>query len=460
MGLRFGTDGVRGPADQFTDAFVLAIGEAAARVLGPRFIIGRDTRESGTRIERALVAGLARGGASSLRLGVAPTPAVAWLAADTGVCGAVISASHNVWSDNGIKFFGAGGRKLSGAVEAELEELIDVLLADVLLADEQRARSADADADAESRPAPVEDPSGPSPEASAGLERWIDSLRSSVSGSFDRCRVVIDCANGAQSAIAAEVLRSLGAEVEVLDDAPDGRNINAGCGSTHPQRLQQRVVESGADLGLAFDGDADRLLAVDERGEIVDGDHLIALFAVDRRARGLLHGDLVVVTVMTNLGFRLAMAEHGIGVIETAVGDRHVLEALAETGGSLGGEQSGHIVFADLASTGDGLLSGLQLLDLVCRSHQPLSQLASEVMTALPQVLRNVPVAVRRSDIAEVMAADVEREQALLGTTGRILLRPSGTEPLIRVMVEASTDALAAEVADRLAAAVIEVCSA
>jgi phosphoglucosamine mutase len=273
-------------------------------------------------------------------------------------------------------------------------------------------------------------------------------------------RVVIDCANGAQSFLAPEMLSALGVELEVLHAAPDGRNINDGCGSTHPQDLQRRVVESGAQVGIAFDGDADRLLAVDETGAVVDGDHLLALFADDLQSSGSLRGNQVVVTVMTNLGFRLAMAERGIEVIETPVGDRYVLEALARTNGSLGGEQSGHIVFADLSTTGDGLLSGLQLLDLLARSGRPLSELAAASMTQLPQVLRNVKVATRRSDIAVVLEQEIRSEQEQLGALGRILLRPSGTEPLIRVMVEAESVAVAVAVAERLAAAVERACSA
>ncbi len=447
MGLRFGTDGVRGAAADLSDAFVLALGEAAARTLGSRFVIGRDTRESGPRIQRALVAGLERGGAVVSVLDVAPTPAVAWLAARDGVCGAVISASHNPWSDNGIKFFGAGGRKLSDDTEAELERLLDELL------------GAGPDLDTAFVPGTAF-VSGTSFDAAAALRDWADSLRAAVSVSLDGLHVVIDCANGAQSAIASDLISSTGARVEVLHAVPDGRNINDGCGSTHPGDLQAAVVAAGADLGLAFDGDADRLLAVDERGVMVDGDHLLALFAADLHASGDLHGDLVVVTVMTNLGFRIAMEQLGIEVIETAVGDRYVLEALARTGGSLGGEQSGHIVFAEHATTGDGLLSGLRLLDLLQRSGRPFSELAAQCMTQLPQVLQNVAVAHRRSDIAEVLAGPIAAEQLLLGTSGRILLRPSGTEPLIRVMVEAATEAIALEVAGRLAAAVEEVCSA
>jgi len=455
MALGFGTDGVRGQADEFTDEFVVALGEAAARVLGSSFVLGRDTRASGERIERALTIGLGRGGAAVASLGVAPTPAVAWVAARHALCGAVISASHNQWSDNGIKFFGPGGRKLSDAVETELEAALAEILvtavgAEVVVADPESASSR---TDGETSPELAIDPT-------VELEAWAEALRSSVTDSMRGLRVVIDCANGAQSFLAPVVLSALGVELEVLHAAPDGRNINDDCGSTHPQDLQRRVVESGAQVGIAFDGDADRLLAVDETGAVVDGDHLLALFADDLRSRGSLRGNQVVVTVMTNLGFRLAMAERGIEVIETPVGDRYVLEALARTNGSLGGEQSGHIVFADLSTTGDGLLSGLQLLDLLARSGRPLSQLAAESMTQLPQVLRNVKVATRRSDIAVVLADEIRSEQEQLGTLGRILLRPSGTEPLIRVMVEAESVAVAEAVAERLAAAVERACSA
>ena len=479
MGLRFGTDGVRGPADEFSDAFVLALGEAAARTLGPHFVVGRDTRASGERIERALVAGLARGGAGATVLGVAPTPAVAWLAARDGVCGAVISASHNPWSDNGIKFFGPGGRKLSDAVESELERLLDELLEGRLehAAPDAGSVSPRADADADAGAADAD------AAVDVAIGDWTASLRSAVSVPLDGLHVVIDCANGAQSAIAVGVIAACGARVDVLHAEPDGRNINDGCGSTHPEDLQAAVLASGADIGLAFDGDADRLVAVDERGAIVDGDHLLALFAADLHARGALRGDLVVVTVMTNLGFRIAMERLGIEVVETAVGDRHVLEALARTGGSLGGEQSGHIVFAELATTGDGLLSGLRLLDLLQRARMVVggggqrtgqgigqgtgeapeprfSELAAASMTQLPQVLRNVAVQSRRSDIADILAGELAAEQRLLGSSGRILLRPSGTEPVIRVMVEAATEEQALEVVGRLAAAVEEVCSA
>ncbi len=433
MSLRFGTDGVRGPADDLTDELVAALGAAAAEVLGGAagFVIGRDTRASGARLEAALAGGLEVGGARPETLGVLPTPAVAWVCAACNVPGAVISASHNPWSDNGIKFFAAGGRKLADDVEERLEAALDRLTA-------------------EGAPIPpaLFVPEAPPP----GLDSWVDAVVSSLEGRrLDGLRVVVDCANGAASSVAPEALRRLGAAVEVLHADPDGHNINDGCGSTHPGDLQRRVVETGAAVGLAFDGDADRVLAVDEAGELVDGDHLLALFAVDLRDRGRLADDRVVVTVMTNLGFRLAMAEQGIEVVETAVGDRYVLEALERTGGSLGGEQSGHIVLADLATTGDGLLSGIQLLDLLVRTGRPLSELAAASMTQLPQVLVNVRVAERRADIAEAMATEIAAEEAALQGRGRVLVRPSGTEPLVRVMVEAETPERADEVAHRLA---------
>lgn len=442
MTLRFGTDGVRGPASEFTDALVIALGQAAAQILGSSsFVIGRDTRESGERLERALATGLAQVGAKPLSMGVVPTPAVAWVCAQRGVPGAVISASHNPWSDNGIKFFAAGGRKLSDELEDALESALDAIVATGVDSAAIAGIATDTDV----------------------VGEWCEAVSSSVP-SITPMRIVIDCANGAASSVAPGIFRGLGLDVEVLHAQPDGRNINDGCGSTHPEDLQRAVVATSAALGLAFDGDADRLLAVDERGELVDGDQLIALFARDMRERGELAGNRVVVTVMSNLGFRLAMDEQGIEVVETPVGDRHVLEALARTSSSLGGEQSGHIVFAERATTGDGVLSGVQLVDLVGRSQVPLSVLAAEVMERLPQVLRNVRLESRREDLgaflAEAIASEVAAVEANLGARGRVLIRPSGTEPLVRVMVEAPTMEQAEAAADNLAAAVTQACSA
>lgn len=449
MTLRFGTDGVRGPASDLTDALVIALGQAAAQVLGATtFVIGRDTRESGERIANALATGLLRGDAEPLRMGVVPTPAVAWVCAQRNVPGAVISASHNRWSDNGIKFFAAGGRKLSDELESALESALDAALEALVAEPKSSPRAAVAAADIDTE---------------ASVRAWCDAIGDSVE-SVAPLRIVIDCANGAASSVAPQIFRSLGLDVEVLHAQPDGRNINDQCGSTHPESLQRAVVGSGAALGLAFDGDADRLLAVDELGNLIDGDQLIALFACDLRERGLLANDQVVVTVMSNLGFRLAMEAQGVDVVETPVGDRHVLEALARTGSSLGGEQSGHIVFADLATTGDGILSGVRLVDLVSRSEAPLSELAAQVMERLPQVLRNVRLETPRDDIAEFLAEAIAEEvaavEASLGTRGRVLIRLSGTEPLVRVMVEAPTVEQAEAAAGNLAAAVVRACSA
>jgi phosphoglucosamine mutase len=440
MTLRFGTDGVRGPGAELTDDLMTALGHAAAVVLGSgRFVIARDTRQSGPRIEAALVAGLTAGGASPAVMGIVPTPALAWVCADADLPGAMISASHNAFGDNGVKFFASGGLKLSdeveGRLEAELDRRLGVALGSATVAPGDR---------------------GPGPaDASRDLDRYEQAVIASVGGRrFDGMRVVIDCANGAASIAAPRVLARLGADVRVIHAEPDGLNINDACGSTHPEDLQAAVLEFGASVGLAFDGDADRVLAVDERGALIDGDHLIALCAIDLRQRGLLTDDAVVVTVMTNLGFRHAMAERGIEVIETQVGDRSVLEALAERDLALGGEQSGHVIFRRMATTGDGLLTGVQLLDLLDRSGRPLSELAAEAMTRLPQVLVNVRVARRDPDIATVIAADVAAAEDELGEHGRVLVRPSGTEPLVRVMVEAADEGLARAVADRLVLAV------
>jgi len=441
MTLRFGTDGVRGVANtELTPELALGLGRAAARVLGAeRVVIGRDTRRSGPMLEAALAAGLASEGADVVLVGVVPTPGVAWIAAHRGWAGAVISASHNPYADNGIKLFGLGGRKLADDVEEAVERAW------------HRAVGPDA-----------ERPSGASVgtiEVDASLvDRYEDALVDTVPGRLDGLRVVLDCAHGAASRIGPEVFRRLGASVHVLHDRPDGSNINTDAGALHPAVLAEAVVAHGADAGLAFDGDADRVIAVDATGEVVDGDHLIALCALDRRARGLLVADTVVVTVMANLGFRRAMAEHGIGVVETPVGDRYVLEALDAGGFSLGGEQSGHIIFRDLAGTGDGVLSGLQVLDVVRRCGRSLADLAAAAMTRLPQVLVNVRVARRDPAVATTLAGEIAAAARRLGDDGRVLVRPSGTEPLIRVMVEATDPVLARSVAEELAAAALRAC--
>jgi phosphoglucosamine mutase len=439
MTLRFGTDGVRGVANaELTPELVLRLGRAAARVLGgSTFLVGRDTRVSGPLLQAALTAGLAAEGASVVDLGVLPTPGVAWLSSADGVPAAMISASHNAFADNGIKFFAAGGRKLPDDVEERLEAELDRPVTRV----------------------PTGADVGRVSFAGDAVARYCDALVGSLEGRrLDGLHVVVDCAHGAASDVAPAVLRRLGAEVEVIHAQPDGTNINAGCGSTHPESLQRSVVALGADAGLAFDGDADRVLAVDASGVLVDGDQLIAICALDLRSRGRLKDDTVVVTVMTNLGFHLAMADHGVRVEQTAVGDRYVLEALGRGGWSLGGEQSGHVIFSELATTGDGVLTGLQVLDVMRRSGRPLSDLAS-VMTRLPQVLENVRVRDRDAlDHAGALDAEVAAVEAELGDHGRVLIRPSGTEPLVRVMVEAPTADQAQAAADRLAAAVTAAC--
>ena len=439
MGLRFGTDGVRGVANRdLTPEFVLALGRAAARVLpGERFVVGRDTRLSGPLIQAALSAGMAAEGATVVDLGVVPTPAVAFASAAEGCPGAVISASHNPFPDNGVKLFAAGGRKLDDATEASLEDELDEILG-------RRLSGPDAAGAAVGRLVP----------GGRVMADYEDHLAASLEGrNLQGLSVLVDCANGAGSEIAPRVLEALGAEVEAISTAPDGVNINDGCGSTFPAGLQRAVVAAGADAGLALDGDADRVLAVDHLGALVDGDQILALCALDLRARGRLHDATVVATVMANLGFRRAMAAAGVKVEETIVGDRYVLEALERGGWSLGGEQSGHVIFAELATTGDGILTGIQLLDLVARSGRPLAELAATAMERMPQVLRNVTVpAGRTAEVMEMVRATVAAAEAELGEAGRILVRPSGTEALVRVMVEASTEELAEELASRVAA--------
>lgn len=430
--MRFGTDGVRGRANtELTASFALDLGRAAARVLAPRLaVVGGDSRVSTAMLEAAFVAGLASEGVEVRRLGVTPTPAVAFEAARLGAMGAVISASHNPYHDNGIKLFATGGTKLPDEVEARIEAELASL------------------GDPLGDPAPIhgrDDASG----------RYVDHVLDVLEGrDLTGLRVVVDAANGAASHLVADVFGRTGAQVVVIHATPDGTNINRGCGATDPAGLRAVVVAERAHVGVALDGDADRLIAVDERGDVVDGDHIIAICAADLRARGALRDDTVVVTVMTNLGFRLAMEASGITVVETAVGDRYVLEALAAGRYSLGGEQSGHVIFSDRATTGDGMLTAVALLDIVQRSGRPLSSLAADAMTQLPQVLVNIPVGERRPDIATLLADEIAAASAPLGATGRILVRPSGTEPLVRVMVEAPTAELARTTAEGLAAVV------
>jgi len=441
VGRRFGTDGIRGVANAELGAeLALALGRAAARILPAQcFLVGRDTRRSGPLLQAALSAGMASEGADVIDLGVLPTPAVAWHAARRDLPAAVVSASHNLFADNGVKLFDRGGLKLADAAEHDIEAELDRIL---------------------------EGGSGPRPvvghlvgrlwsEADAA-DAYVEHLVAALEGrDLADVRVVVDCAHGAASTVAPAVLERLGADVRAIACEPDGANINDGCGSTHPEALAAEVVARGADVGLALDGDADRLLAVDHTGQLTTGDELLALFATDLASRGRLAGNTMVVTVMSNLGLRLAMAERGIALRETKVGDRYVLEALEGDGLTLGGEQSGHIVFRELATTGDGVLTALLLLDLVRRLGRPLAELARASMQRVPQVLSNVGAADPAAAVAAaIVQAEVEAVEAELGDRGRVLLRASGTEPLVRVMVEAEDEGVAQAAADRLCAVV------
>ncbi|GIU84311.1 MAG: phosphoglucosamine mutase [Acidimicrobiales bacterium] len=437
MRLRFGTDGVRGDAEEeLTPKRMVALGRAIARVFRPDFVvIGRDTRLSGERIERDLARGLHAEGVRVGRLSVAPTPAVAWSSAHRGVPGIAVSGSHNHWKDNGVKVFAPGGLKLDDATQSEIEQTWWELENDDVEGPELQ-------------PAPAVD----LPEDLVG---YRDSLVASVEGRrFDGIDVVLDCANGAAFEIAPDIISWLGARVFLLNAKPDGRNINEKCGSTHPEVVSRAVVRCGADVGFAFDGDADRVIASDEQGRVVDGDQIIAMCAIDLRDRGRLKNDTVAVTVMSNLGLRMGLRATAIEVVDTPVGDRYVLEELDKRGLSLGGEQSGHIIFRDLATTGDGILTALQVLDLMARTGRYLSDIAETSMTKLPQVLRNVRCSGRDPAIVEKIRPVVEREERLLGDGGRVLVRMSGTEPVVRVMVEAPTERMASEVAERIVQAV------
>jgi len=436
--VRFGTDGLRGVAGaELTPELALALGRAAARVLGAsRWFVGRDPRRSGALLAAAFSAGLAAEGADVADVGVLCTPGVAYLSAAEGAPAAVVSASHNPFADNGIKLFAAGGRKLSHEVEGRIEV---ELHAGPPAAGSGRAGTA----------------LGTMAQLQGAAERYNDHVVATLEGrDLAGLRVVLDTAHGAGVVTGPAVLRRLGCDVAaVLGAEPDGININAGCGSTELAPLAEAVVETGADIGIALDGDADRCLAVDHAGHVVDGDQMLALLALDLRARGQLEQDTLVVTVMSNLALHLAMAEVGVRVETTAVGDRYVLDRMEEGGFVLGGEQSGHVIFRHLATTGDGLLTAVHLLDVVRRSGRPLAELAS-VVRRLPQVLLNVRVAgaakeaLAASDEVQAAVAAVEAE---LAGRGRVLLRPSGTEPLVRVMVEAPSDDQAHAAADRLA---------
>ncbi len=415
--LHFGTDGVRAAAySQLTPDAVAGLGRAAASVLGcGEWVIGRDTRESGEVFEQALAAGLVAAGATVSLAGVVPTPALAYIGAASDVATAVITASHNPYHDNGVKLFAPGGRKLADDIERRIEAAW--------------VRSGDdiASADVPVRVIDLVDPY---------TARLLSLLPAGCLSGLD---VVLDCANGAMSVVAPRVARMLGANVRVIHSTPNGRNINDECGATHPADLSATVVRFNADLGLAFDGDGDRVIAVDHTGRVVDGDRLIALAALQLRESGELTNDTVVVTVMSNLGFHRAMGAAGVTVRTTAVGDRYVLEELEAGDYAIGGEQSGHIIYRHLATTGDGLLAGMRLAQYVHDHRATLAELASGVMRSYPQVLVNVRVAHRHPDVAAELAAEIAAAETALGGDGRVLVRASGTEPLIRVMVEAAT---------------------
>jgi phosphoglucosamine mutase len=442
MGRLFGTDGVRGVAGRDLSAqLALDLSAAAAQVLTspgsrrPVAVVGRDPRASGEFLEAAVVAGLASSGVDVLRLGVLPTPGVAYLVkaldADFGV---VLSASHNPARDNGIKFFARGGRKLPDQVEDQIEARLGQV--------------------------PPVQSFGRIVDAGAEQEKYLDHLVASLGSGpvpaqppLAGLRVVVDCAHGAAYAIAPEALRRAGAEVIAIGVEPDGDNINSGCGSTHLDTVASVVRSQAADVGIAHDGDADRCLAVDADGQVVDGDQILAVLATELKQEGRLAGDTVVVTVMSNLGFRLAMDDAGISVVETPVGDRYVLEAMLAGQHSLGGEQSGHIILADYATTGDGVLTALHLLAVLARRGVSLAE-AAKVMTRYPQVLINVPGDKERAATSAELTAAVHEAERALGSSGRILVRPSGTEPIIRVMVEAvdtaEADRIAHQVADTI----------
>jgi phosphoglucosamine mutase len=442
--LRFGTDGIRGVANrELTPELVTALGRAAARVLGVGvpFVVGRDTRRSGPLLQAALVAGLCAEGANVDLAGVLPTPGVALLAKARNAPAAVISASHNAFEDNGVKLFAPGGRKVTEELERHIEGELRALATSVPGAGPTGA--------AVGVDRPLKDP----------LDEYVRYVVDALEGRrLDGITMVLDCGNGAGFRSAPRIFRELGATVEVIHAQPDGTNINRGCGSTDPTDLQQAVVASRANAGLALDGDGDRVVAVDERGAVMDGDQLLAVCALDLKEREQLRGNAIVATVMSNLGLRRCLAAHDIEFVEVPVGDRQVLDELERRNLPLGGEQSGHIIFADAAMTGDGALTGAFVLDVVHGTGHSLSLLGG-VMQRFPQVVRNVAVGDRSALDGDSAFWDearaIDRE---LAPDGRVLVRPSGTEPVVRVMVEAPSVERSELVADRLVEAVQRAC--
>ena len=438
--LTFGTDGVRGEfGKELTENYAANLAEVAAQVLQCNLVvIGRDTRESGVLLETAITKALATMGVEVQLMGIAPTPAIAFAARKHGVVAIAITASHNLYQDNGIKIFGAGGCKLSDAEQESIEQ--------AMLARGENAKAAD-DMVSSSAKSGVARPEL--------LQEYCDWLVGLVRpGALKNLHVALDCANGAFSHVAPEVFSKLGATVTTINATPDGRNINLQCGATHPEPLSEVVKSVGAHFGVAFDGDGDRLIAVDGNAQIVDGDHLLAISALDMKHRGTLRNNKVVVTVMTNIGFHQAMKNAGIEVVTTPVGDRSVLLALDDESLSLGGEQSGHIIYRDLATTGDGLLAAVSLAALIVESKKSLSEIANGAMTSFPQVLINLRVGKRVDGVDQLFKSEIAAAEKTLGASGRVLVRASGTEPMVRVMVEAPQQDIAEKVAATLAEAI------
>lgn len=437
MGKYFGTDGVRGVANtELTPELAFKLGRFGGYVLTketekPKIIIGRDTRISGHMLEGALVAGLLSIGAEVMRLGVISTPGVAFLTKVLGAqAGVMISASHNPVGDNGIKFFGPDGFKLSDEQENEIEALIDH--------------------EHDELPRPIGGDLGQVSDYFEGSQKYLQFLKQTVDEDFDGLHIALDCAHGAVSSIAPHLFADLEADISTMGASPNGVNINDGVGSTHPEKLVSLVLEKGADLGLAFDGDGDRLIAVDEKGNIVDGDQIMFICAKHFAEEGRLRNNTVVSTVMSNLGFHKGLEGLGINSVQTAVGDRYVMEKMREGNYNLGGEQSGHLIFLDYSTTGDGLLSALQLVNIMKLTKKPLSELASE-MKKFPQYMENVRVTDKIAvQSNERVAESIRNVEAEMDGNGRVLVRPSGTEPLVRVMVEAPTEELCREYVDKI----------
>ena len=442
--LKFGTDGVRGEfGTELTTSYVAALARAAAKVLQCKLVvIGRDTRESGPALEAAISQSLSSLGIEVHLMGVAPTPAIAFAAVSSEAVSFAITASHNPYTDNGVKIFGRGGRKLTDEQESRIETELELELSgDVNCALDHQQSEAGSKSLAVAHP--------------EYLERYCSALVADMPKSaLAKLHIALDCANGAMSEVASAVFAGLGAKVSVIHSSPNGKNINHHCGATEPSELKAFVKKINADLGVAFDGDGDRLIAVDDSGSIVDGDHLIAISAQDMKRNGTLRNNKVAVTVMTNIGFHQAMKQSEIEVVTTPVGDRSVLIAIQENDLSLGGEQSGHIIYHDVATTGDGLLAAIRLSALIANSSQVFSQLASNAMTSFPQVLKNIRVAKLAENVAQIFATEIAAAEKILGDNGRVLVRSSGTEPVVRVMVEAQENHIAVSVATTLVTAI------